>query len=75
MRQIEKLGNLYKKTHQIGMVYSTNGICPVLCGGQRGWIYSVDGYIGTLPASQYKNPAKIVIEQKPRKEINLILKR
>lgn len=33
MRQIEKLGNLYKKTHQSGMVYSVNGICPALCGG------------------------------------------
>ena len=32
-------------------------------GGQKGWIYSVDGIVGTLPASQYKDPYKILIKK------------
>ena len=36
-------------------------------GGQKGWIYSVDGIAGTLPASQYKDPTKILIKKKDRK--------
>lgn len=36
--------------------------------GQKGWIYSVDGIVGTLPASQYKDPAKIVVERKDIKK-------
>lgn len=35
-------------------------------GGQKGWIYSVDGFIGALPASQYKDPAKIVVIKKDK---------
>lgn len=31
-------------------------------GGQKGWIYSVNGYSPTLPATQYKDPTKIVVK-------------
>ena len=30
-------------------------------GGQKGWIYSIEGIISTLPASQYKDPSLIVV--------------
>lgn len=30
-------------------------------GGQKGWVYSIDGIMSTLPASQYKDPALVVI--------------
>ena len=30
-------------------------------GGEKGWIYSVDGVVGTLPATQYKDPFKTVV--------------
>lgn len=33
-------------------------------GGQKGWVYSIDGIMGTLPASQYKDPPKILILHK-----------
>lgn len=33
MQGIINLGNLYAKTHQSGAVYSSDGICPSLCGG------------------------------------------
>ena len=31
-------------------------------GGQKGWIYSVNGCSPTLPATQYKAPTKILID-------------
>lgn len=30
-------------------------------GGQKGWIYSIEGIMSTLPASQYKDPSLIVV--------------
>ncbi len=33
MQEIIKLGNLYKKKHQSGVVYSENGNAPALCAG------------------------------------------
>ena len=40
-------------------------VSPYRCrGGQKGWIYSVDGIVGALPASQYKDPFKILIKKK-----------
>lgn len=29
--------------------------------GQKGWIYSGEGLICTLPATQYKDPPKIIV--------------
>ena len=34
----------------------------ILKWGQKGWIYSVNGYSPTLPATQYKDPTKILID-------------
>ena len=33
----------------------------ILEWGQKGWIYSVNGCSPTLPATQYKDPTKIII--------------
>lgn len=33
-------------------------------GGQKGWVYSSDGIAPTLPATQYKDPTKIIIKGK-----------
>lgn len=33
-------------------------------GGTKSWIYSTDGYSPTLPATQYKDLTKIVVEAK-----------
>ena len=33
-------------------------------GGQKGWIYSVNGCSPTLPATQYKDPTKIIVYTK-----------
>lgn len=35
-------------------------------GGQKGWIYSVDGVISTIPVTSYKDPPKIVIPNRKR---------
>lgn len=37
-------------------------LCHIGIGGQKGWVYSVDGIVGALPASQYKDPTKILID-------------
>lgn len=29
--------------------------------GQQGWIYSIQGLMSTIPASGYKDPPKIVV--------------
>ena len=29
-------------------------------GGEQGWIYSIQGYMSTVPASTYKDPPKIL---------------
>lgn len=39
-------------------------------GGQQGWIYSTDGLISTIPASTYKDPPKIVIQDKKKRSHN-----
>lgn len=30
-------------------------------GGQKGWILDIDGIVGALPATQYKDPTKIIV--------------
>lgn len=37
-------------------------------GGQKGWIYSINGVISTIPATSYKDPPKIIISN--RKKMN-----
>lgn len=37
-------------------------------GGQQGWIYSIEEIMSTLPASNYKDPPKILIMPKKSKE-------
>lgn len=37
-------------------------------GGQKGWVFSIDGIAGALPATQYKDPTKIVVTRKISKK-------
>ena len=38
-------------------------------GGQKGWIYSIEGIMATLPASQYKDPFMIVVLSNSNKAV------
>ena len=31
-------------------------------GGEKGWVFSEDGVMGTIPASCYKDPQKILVD-------------
>ena len=35
-------------------------------GGQQGWIYSIEGLISTIPASNFKDPPKIIVQNRKR---------
>ena len=39
-------------------------------GGQKGYIYDTLGVISCLPASQWKDPCKIVVENPDRRMIS-----
>ena len=48
----------------------TNGIVTLAnigVGGERGWIYSADGLIGALSATQYKDPSKTIVNKEDKR--------
>lgn len=47
-------------------VNTERGDYPIPCGhtgkgGQKGWIFSPEGTAPCLPASQYKDPTKVIL--------------